>query len=241
MIIDKLRDDSNYYGEFGSAYLSNSDIGTLLNNPKQFKKKSEKTKAMLEGSYFHTSLLEPDKLANFQIVEASSRNTNIYKNAVAESSEDILLLRSEVQELDALVSTIKSNLFFYDNIYADGNLYEEPAVMELFGVNWKGKCDIIADEFLIDIKTTSSIDEFKWSARRYNYDSQAYIYQQLFGKPLVFYVIDKTSHRLGVFEPSEDFILNGRDKVIRAVDVYNKFFSSQATEDVNNYYIIDTL
>lgn len=240
-IINKLRDDSQYYGDFGSVYLSNSDIDALLNNPKEFKKKKEKTKPMLEGSYFHTALLEPEKLSNFSIIDASSRNTNIYKNAIAESGEDIVLLRPEKEELDALVSTIKSNLFFYENIYAEGNVFEEPAIMEMFGVMWKGKCDIITEDFLIDIKTTSKIDDFKWSAKKYNYDSQCYIYQQLFGKPLVFYVIDKTSHRLGVFEPSEDFILGGRDKVLRAIDVYNKFYSELATEDINNFFITETL
>ena len=29
-IIDKLRDDEHYYGDFGKQYLSNSDISTLL-------------------------------------------------------------------------------------------------------------------------------------------------------------------------------------------------------------------
>ena len=29
-IITKLRDDSDYYGEFGNQYLSNSDIYALL-------------------------------------------------------------------------------------------------------------------------------------------------------------------------------------------------------------------
>ena len=28
--IEKLRDDSNYYGEFGKQFISNSDIKTLL-------------------------------------------------------------------------------------------------------------------------------------------------------------------------------------------------------------------
>ena len=37
-MIDSLRDDNNYYGQVGGAYLSNSDIGTLLNNPQGFKK-----------------------------------------------------------------------------------------------------------------------------------------------------------------------------------------------------------
>ena len=29
-IIDKLRNDENYYGDFGKKYLSNSDISTCL-------------------------------------------------------------------------------------------------------------------------------------------------------------------------------------------------------------------
>ena len=36
--IEKLRDDSEYYGAFGKQYLSNSDIGTLLTNPTEFRK-----------------------------------------------------------------------------------------------------------------------------------------------------------------------------------------------------------
>ena len=32
-IIDKLRIDEHYYGEFGQQYLSNSNIKTLLKNP----------------------------------------------------------------------------------------------------------------------------------------------------------------------------------------------------------------
>ena len=32
-VIEKLRNDENYYGNFGKKYLSNSDISTLLTNP----------------------------------------------------------------------------------------------------------------------------------------------------------------------------------------------------------------
>jgi hypothetical protein len=240
-VIEKLRDDANYYGEFGSKYISNSDIGTLLKNPRMFKVREEPTVPMLQGSYLHTAMLEPEKLVNFEVVEASTRNTNIYKDAVSNSSSSILLLKNEQDELDSLVSTMKGNFFFYENIYRDGNVFEQPAVMDIFGMPFKGKADIVSEDILIDIKTTSDIDDFRWSAKKYNYDSQSYIYSQLFGKPLVFYVVCKKSHRLGVFEPSEDFVLGGRDKVMRAIEVYKKFFSKDATEDINNYFIQDTL
>ena len=32
-VIEKLRDDEHYYGDFGKKYLSNSDISALLTNP----------------------------------------------------------------------------------------------------------------------------------------------------------------------------------------------------------------
>ena len=35
-IIDRLRNDEDYYGKFGKQYLSNSDINALLNNPLAF-------------------------------------------------------------------------------------------------------------------------------------------------------------------------------------------------------------
>ena len=90
---------------------------------------------------------------------------------------------------------------------------------------------------LIDLKTTSNIDDFKWSAIKYNYDSQCYIYQELFGKPLVFYTVDKTDMRLGIFTPTEEFVQRGEEKVIRAINVYKKFFVDNAEFDINEYFI----
>lgn len=237
-MLDRLRNDEDYYGDYGSQFLSNSAVGVLLSNPKMFKVKQEPTVPMLQGSYFHTAILEPEKLANFEIVEASTRNTNIYKDA---SKGNLLLLRNECDNLDEMVRVIKSNFFFYDNIYRDGNVYEEPAIMELFGHKFKGKADIVTDEIVIDIKTTSKISDFRWSAKKYNYDSQAYLYSQFFGKPLVFYVIDKTTHELGVFEPTEEFLLGGREKVLRAIEVYEKFFGDSPKEDINNFFIREDL
>ena len=71
-VIKALRDDSKYYGEYGQQFLSNSDIGMLLSNPKQFRKPRPESKALLEGRYFHTAILEPDKIKNFQLVDCAS-------------------------------------------------------------------------------------------------------------------------------------------------------------------------
>lgn len=237
-ITDKLRNDADYYGEYGSQFLSNSAIGVLLSDPKMYKVKQEPTVPMLQGSYFHTAILEPEKLSDFEIVEASTRNTNIYKDA---SKGGLLLLRNECDNLDEMVRVIKSNFFFYENIYKEGNVYEEPAIIDLFDHKFKGKADIVTDEMIIDIKTSAKISDFKWSAKKYNYDSQAFIYQQMFNKPLIFYVIDKSTHALGVFEPTEEFLMGGREKVLRGIEVYDKFYGKDATHDINNYFISEEL
>ena len=44
---------------------------------------------------------------------------------------------------------------------------------------------------IVDLKTTSDISSFPYSAKKYNYDSQAYIYSKIFGYEFLFIVIYK--------------------------------------------------
>tara|TARA_R110000803_G_scaffold38165_2_gene82404 strand:+ start:108 stop:836 length:729 start_codon:yes stop_codon:yes gene_type:complete len=233
--VEKLKDDAHYYGAYGRKYLSNSDISALLTCPTAYGKPSEQTKPMLIGSYLHTHILEPEKVKNFEVIDVASRNTKVYKEALANSTEKMILLNSEAEEVKSLVKVIKGNLPFYEAIYNESNQFEVPAVQNIHGELWKGKADVVCENMLIDLKTTSSMKDFKWSAKKYNYDSQCYIYQSLFGKPLVFYVIDKVSHQLGIFHASQDFLMRGKAKVEEAVEVYQKFFKEGSLEDIETY------
>jgi len=236
-IIKQLKDDKEYYGGIGKNYLSNSDIGALLSNPKEFGVQKDDNINFAKGRLFHHLILEPEKVKDWNAVDVSSRNTKKYKEILAESEEPFLLLQKEYDDITELAKVMTSNLDFYDMIYADGNQFEVPAIGEIGGVMWKGKADIVcANDCLIDIKTTSDINKFIYSASKYNYDSQAYVYHTLFGKPLKFLVIDKTNGQLGVFETTADFIEKGAVKVQKALEVYNKFFGEDATDDVNQYY-----
>ena len=78
-ILKKLEQDEHYYGEYGRQFLSNSDISVLLKNPGLLREKKPKTSAMVIGGYFHTAILEPDKLKSFKIIQSSTRNTKAYK------------------------------------------------------------------------------------------------------------------------------------------------------------------
>lgn len=240
-ILELLKDDSAYYSGIGKNYLSNSDIGTLLSNPQDFGKTREDNKAFMDGRYFHQLILEPEKAKNTPFVDVTTRTTKEYKAYCEDNNLPFCMLKKEMVEIENLVKTINANITFYDEIYKDGNQYEVPAVGEIQGMMWKGKADIVTNNSVIDLKTTGDIHKFKYSAKAYNYDSQCYIYQQLFGKPLVFFVIDKSTGVLGVFRPTEDFVKGGEAKVGRAIQVFNKYFSKTPTDDIANYYIDEYL
>ena len=107
---------------------------------------------------------------------------------------------------------------------------------------WKGKADVINHEekLVIDLKTTSDIDKFQWSANKFNYDSQAFIYSTLFGYEMLFIVIDKETHQIGLFDCSPDFYESGKDKVKRAVEAYDLFYKTEGFEP-SQYFINLTL
>ena len=240
-VLEKLKDDDLYYGEFGRKYLSNSDIGTLLNNPKMFKKAITPTLPMLLGRYLHTLMLEPDKISDFIVCDATTRTTKIYKEVLLESAQGIIILKKEVEDMVFLADQIKQNVFLNEIIYEKGNKFEQPAITEIDGIKWKGKADIVTQDLILDIKTSSRIDDFKYSARKYNYDSQAWLYSQLFGRPMMFVVVDKATGRLGLYDCCEEFLDRGREKVYQAMEVYNTFFGENPTEDIDQFFINQTL
>lgn len=238
-ILNKLRDDDHYYGEFGKTYLSNSDIMALLNNPLEFKKQSPPTTAMVIGGYFHTCILEPHKLDKYKIVKSTTRNTKAYKEI---AGSDICLLEKEADEIQLMREIVLENDLFRDLIQEGNVEYEVPGLVELEGMMWKGKADIVnhSQQLVIDLKTTGNINSFTSSAYKFNYDSQAYIYSQMFGYELVFIVIDKKTHQIGLFDCSDRFIQSGSNKVAKAVQAYNDFFVN-GDGDFSQYYISKTL
>ena len=238
-IIDKLRIDEHYYGDFGKQYLSNSDIKTLLTNPLALKEPSKTNAHFLVGGYFHTAILEPDKLKKYKIIDTSTRNTKVYKEM---SGGEMCLLQHEVDLIDNLISTMLNNKVCRDLISEESSEYEVPQITELFGQMWKGKADVVnhSEKLIIDLKTTSDLDNFKWNAKKYNYDSQAYIYEKLFGYEFIFIAIDKKTGQIGMFDCSDKFYKSGEEKVEKASEAYDLFYNTEGF-DPQQYFINQTL
>ena len=237
-ILDRLRNDDDYYGAFGKQYLSNSDIGTLLNNPQNYGKPVNKTIPMVVGGYFHTLICEPDKVDKFKIIESTTRNTKLYKEL---SDGEICLLQHEADKIEVMREKLLNNDIIKGLIQGDNIEYETPGITELHGEMWKGKADIINhdEKLIIDLKTTGDLQKFKFSARKFNYDSQAYIYQELFGYEMIFVAIDKKTLQLGIYDCSNNFLERGKEKVIEAITQYRLI--KNADFDFNQYSINETL
>ena len=241
-ILQRLQNDNDYYGEFGNKFLSNSHISRLLKDPLRAFEPSKPSPAFLVGGYFHTCILEPDKLDKYKVVKSTTRNTKAYKDV---AGGELCLLQHEVDAIELMREKVMANDICADLIMGtDGKLndFEVPMVTELFGNKWKGKADIVNhnEKLIIDLKTTADIDKFQWSASKYNYDSQAYIYSKLFGYEFLFIVIDKSTHQIGVFDCSPQFYERGEEKVRKASEAYDLFYKTKDF-DPKQYFISKTL
>ena len=242
-ILKKLCNDEDYYGEFGNQFLSNSHVGKLLKDPLKAFEPSKPSPAFLVGGYFHTCILEPDKLEKFKVVKSANRNTKAYKDV---AGGELCLLQHEVDMIELMREKVMSNDICRDLILGSDFErtvdYEVPMITELFGNKWKGKADIVNhdEKLIIDLKTTADIEKFQWSASKYNYDSQAYIYSKLFGYEFLFIVIDKNTHQIGMFDCSPQFYERGEDKVRKASEAYDLFYKTKDF-DPKQYFISKTL
>jgi len=238
-VLEKLKIDEHYYGDFGRQFLSNSDIMALLNNPLALGQQSKPSAAFLVGGYFHTAILEPNKLDKYKIVKSSTRNTKAYKDV---AGGELCLLQHEVDTIELMRDKLMDNKVCESLIVGDNIEYEQPGLIELEGQMWKGKADIVNhdEKLIIDLKTTSDLSKFRYSASKYNYDSQAYIYSSLFGYEFMFIVIDKKTQQIGIFDCSPKFYESGQDKVKRACEAYDLFYKTDSF-DPKQYFISKTL
>ena len=221
-ILQILENDDEYYNGIGREFLSNSDIKILQTEPQKLKDPRGNHVNFMIGKYLHTAILEPNKLKEFKIIEASTRNTKKYKDL---SEGEICLLQHEVDNIEYMIEKIEKNKYFTDLMSGMKVEYEIPNIMELEGLMWKCKADIVNhdEKLIIDLKSTSDINKFRYSCSAYNYDSQAYIYSSMFGYEFVFMVIDKKTLKTGIFECSTEFYEAGQRKVKEAAEKYILF------------------
>lgn len=241
-LLKRMDDDNFYYGELNELALSSSSLKLLLSSPKTYKFSleygSSDSQALRDGWLFHTAILEPEVFSAQEFVEVQSKNTKKFRNAKAKNPR--VFTAKERGDAERLVDA------FYRNEYAKQLItkaeFEVPSIDNVLDYPFRGKADVLAANRIVDLKTTTNIKDFSWSANKYGYDVQCYLYCNLFKKEYKdfhFLVLDKGSLDIGIFNCSEDFYYRGEEKVQKALDLYNKFFIEGV--DLDNYCLTGEL
>jgi hypothetical protein len=243
VLLDAMMDDDFYYGYLGSASLSSSSDKLLNQSPKEYAKmlrgSTLETSALSVGKLIHSAILEPDKVDTlFVTVDVTTKSTKAYKEAKEQLKKgQTLLTMSEYNTAMYTVDALLRNEVVKDML--KGGEFEIPAIGDVEGLVHRAKADILhPGAAVFDLKTTSEIGGFNYSARKYGYPAQVYIYCTLFGvdfENFKFIVVDKGSKDIGVFSVSSSFYLEGKRLVENAVRVYTDYFING--EDLDSYII----
>lgn len=241
-LLAKMQDDIFYYGHLGKHALSSSSIKLLQTSPKKYHYVTQygqsESQALRDGWLFHTSILEPDVFNSQVFVDVQSKNTKKYKEALAEHGK--VFTAKEKSDAERLADA------FFKNEQALQLItdceFEVPAVGNIDGLPFRGKADILGNHGIVDLKSTTDIRAFPYSAKKYGYDIQVYVYCQLFNIPYTefkFIALDKGTLDIAIYDVSEEFYLEGERKTLESIDRYNTFFVDNA--DLNSYTLRGTL
>ena len=236
-ILANMYDDSFYYGYLGQNALSSSSIKTLLSSPKTYyfttKYGSGETQALRDGKLFHTMILEPEKLNDIIFVEAATKASKEYKLAKETGKE--VYTNTEKKAAERLCDALLRNEAVKE--YLIKAEYEVPQIAMIDGIPIRAKADILKGNTIIDLKTTTGIKDFRYSADKYSYDLQAWLYREMFGvENFVFVVIDKGSLDIAIFECSDEFYEKGKQKFEQGISNFKYFFQTDGV-DLDQYVL----
>lgn len=238
-LTEKMNDDEFYYGYLSKAALSSSSLKLLLDSPKTYRNVTEygnpESQALRDGWLFHTAILEPEVFSSQIFVDVQSKNTKAYKEA--KEQHDKVFTMTEKNDAERIADAFLRNTKAVELIR--DCQFEVPVIGEIMGLPFRGKADVLGKNRIVDLKTTTDLKaSFPYSAKKYSYDMQCYLYSNLFGidyKDFVFLAIDKRSLDIGVYYCSEEFYYSGEQKVQHAIDIYDSYFLQET--DLDQYYI----
>ena len=235
-ILAQMYDDEFYYLHLGKHALSSSSLKMILKSPKTYRNvlkygdPNSDSPALAAGKLAHWMILEPHKIDELYFVNASSKNTKIYKEAKEQHGE--VFLTKEKSAAERLTDAVLRNEAALKLLTKSE--FEVPAIDMIEGLPFRGKADIIQGDTIIDYKTTQDLNSFKYSCDKYSYELQAWLYLKLFDKKkFTFLVIDKASTDIGIFETTDEFLARGENKFKQAVDNYKYFFEQD--NDLDQY------
>lgn len=235
-ILQKMEDDSFYYGHLGQHALSSSSLKKLLQSPKAYQaslRASDSSQALRDGRLVHLAVLEKHKLQDLVIINGTKAKKE-FKEAVVEYGDHMVYTESEMNNAYWVADAVHSN--DEASFLLNDCEYEVPGVAMIEDIAFRAKADALGSggSVIIDLKTTSAgVNEFYYSARKYNYGLQAALYMRIFNATdFIFLVVDKFTKDIGIFSCSGEFLEKGSDDIHRGIDIYKQFFMSGNSEEL---------
>lgn len=231
-LIDRMYDDDFYYNYLGTdKCLSSSSVKDLYKNPDKFFNSPSRgalnTKAIRDGKLIHTLVLEADKLHDkYEFVDVKSRNTKSFEEVNSSTDKDVML-SDELVDSEMVADMINSNPHAIK--YLKNGEAEVPGIGNVFGIPFRAKADYLFPNMIVDLKTTSNLDDWIRAAKHtWHYDMQAFIYCSIFGiDNFTFVVIDKNTYKIGIFPLSAKTKKFGGNKLEMAVFNYKTYLNKE--------------
>jgi len=237
-IIPKMYDDVFYYGYLGQHALSSSSCKKLIESPKAYATSltegSPDSQALRDGRLTHLCVLEPHRLDEFTFVDGTKASKS-FKLAAEELGKDLVYTNLELNKAQKIAKAVLANEEAASLL--SGCEFEIPAIGEFMGLPFRGKADAKKGTTIIDLKTTASIQDFEYSAKKYSYDLQAALYLDLFdADDFIFLVVDKRTLDVGVYTITAGFIDSGLQKLQVATDAYKNYIMSDYDLEQYTFY-----
>lgn len=189
----------------------------------------------LLGRLVHAALLEPETVKDeFVCVDATTRNTNVFKETVKRNPGKGIILSHELTQANAIVSAVRG-LPHIEDILTAGTPELSAAAM-IDGVYCKCRMDLFDEKtgHIYDIKTTAeTADKFPYVISKYGYDvSLAFYIDILLANKMdisgyTFIVVEKEPpYGTMLYTIDEEYLEYGRAKYQPALQKYRECLKS---------------
>ena len=197
----------------GKPHLSYSSLKYALGDMRlwemymrgQLKKESE---ALIFGTLYDMLLFEPEKAHDTYFVLDDSdviadiggkypRSTKRYKEWKAEQidkqANKELASQEDWKKAQEMIQRLK-DCGIYDKRFAGGKFQVEFNV-DIDGIPLKGFLDCLREgDFIVDSKSSRSINKFRYDVNSFSYDIQAYVYTKVFGLKDYYWVVQEKAY-----------------------------------------------
>jgi hypothetical protein len=192
--------------------------------------KAKEPQPFRDGRLIHLLALEPHRIEELTIID-STKGSKLYKLAVEEKPAQTVYTRAELNRCKDIADAVLENDDF-KNIVKDAS-FEIPSISNYNGLPFRGKADVLLPGVVVDLKTTSDIDNFNQAALLYGYDLQAALYLELFESfEFKYIVVDKKTKEVKTVQFSDDFIQSGYNKLDLATENYYKYLENKDFYDL---------